>query len=237
MEIVLLALAIWAVLEVAFFLLHQRPLSDSEIKRLSAKRKKKYIRKHYSFSITDTQIDSAFKSSMNPRGKLYKTNLPLDSFPAYVALLLKGKQHEWVLIALEGNSTVKYFWANKGDDKNSVAFNCNLDELISLCEESGSHTLMRFHNHPNSNPNYQTCFLASKQDKRSAADISDIVNEQGLNWIDFVCERGRYLKFYESFSERFVPSVAAVETIKILNGKSNIENYKLHRELGLIFRW
>ena len=231
------ALVAWIAIELIFLLLHLRPLNDRQIVRLSGKRRRKFIRKNYSFSINHAYVDPMFKSSMNPNGKLYSVNLPLCSFPAYTSLLLKGKKHEWVVIALEGDTTVKYFWANKGLDKSSVSFSCSVEELVSICKTNGCHTLMRFHNHPNSDPNNQTCFLASTQDVISAKSLADYINLHGLNWIDFVCERGRYLKYYESYSKMFVPTMASVDTINALNGKSKFGNYKLHRELGLFFRF
>ena len=234
---IFIALAVWIVYELIFFLLHIRPLSEKEIKKLSTKRKRKYIRKNYNFSIKHATVNPSFKSAMNPKGALYRVNMPLNSFPAYVSLLLKGKKHEWIVFALEGNSTVKSFWANKGQDKNSVSFNKNIEKLISLCKKSDCYTIMCFHNHPNSNPNKYNCLLPSEQDIKTAKELAEIMNKRGVNLIEFVCERGQYLKYYESYSETFVPLVAAIETIKASNGKSKMKNYKLHRELGLIFRF
>ena len=103
-------------------------------------------------------------------------------------------------------------------------------------QKNGCSTIMRFHNHPNSSPNTQTCFLASEQDKISAKEMSVIATSKGINWIDFVCERGNYLMFFKQFSDQFYPEYAKTSNISKENSVSSNANYRLHRELGLFFR-
>lgn len=236
MEYILIAIIIWLIHESLFYLTHRRALFLKEIKKLSTKRRKRYIVRHYTFREKNAAIDNKFKSSMKASGKLYKTEHQLSGFPAYIAHLLKWKKHEWVILAIEGDSIIKYMWMNKGLDNMSVNFNCELEMIIDLCKENKCNTIMRFHNHPNGNPNSQTCFLASEQDKISAKHLSEIVNQYGLNWLDFVCERGNYLKCFSNFSDGFIPEEAKIDFIEKQNSLSPSENYKLHRELGLIFR-
>ena len=102
---------------------------------------------------------------------------------------------------------------------------------MEKCREYNCSTIMRFHNHPNDNPNYQTCLLASEQDKLSANWCAEQVIDS-YNWLDFVCERGNFIKFYEQYSKSFIPQQARTEHIESENGISKFKNYKLHRELG-----
>jgi len=234
--ILFIILSLWLLIEILFYLTHKNPLNDLQIEKLSIKRRKRYIRKNYTFHIRSTIIDSKFKSKMNSNGKLYSVNLPLPNFPAYVSALLKGKKHEWVVLAIEGEGVVKYIWTNKGFDSSSVNFFCDISDIINLCKDNNCYTIMRFHNHPNSSPNTQTCFLASEQDKKSAHLLSATANSDSLNWLDFVCERGNYLKYFEKYSDTFIPKCALPESIKNENAISKYHNYKLHRELGIIFK-
>ncbi len=231
--ILLIAMLIWIIIEVVFFILHRNPLNDEEILKLSQKRTRKYIKKKYTFNNVPVSIDKHFKSSLKPNGCWYNTNENLASFPSYIAALLKGKKHEWVVLAIEKDGVVYGFYANKGYDNSSVSFNCDLDFIMEKCKEYGCSTIMRFHNHPNENPNRQTCLLASEQDKSSALWCYGQVNHS-YNWLDFVCERGNFIKFFEQYSPAFTPKVARSEYIQAENNISPLKNYKLHRELGLL---
>lgn len=129
---------------------------------------------------------------------MYMADIELKNFPSYTANLLKGKKHEWVLLALVQDNKVKCFYVNKGI-RTSVSINCNIEDLIKICKANNYHTIMCFHNHPNSNPKQYTYLLASKQDKSSAKKLSDLALAHGINWLDFVCERGRFLEYYRAF--------------------------------------
>lgn len=231
--IILFGLLIWLIIEFVFFVLHRNPLSDDEILKLSQKRTHKYIKKNYTFNNVPVAVNKEFKSSLKPNGCWYNANESLASFPSYIAALLKGKKHEWVVLAIEKDGIVYGFYANKGYDNSSVSFNCDLDYIMRKCEEYGCSTIMRFHNHPNVNPNHQTCLLASEQDKSSALWCWGQVNHS-YNWLDFVCERGNFIKFFEQYSPAFTPDVAKNEYIQAENNISPFKNYKLHRELGLL---
>ena len=147
--------------------------------------------------------------------------------------LLKGKKHEWVVIAFVRDNKVMCFYANKGDDNKSVSFNINVEEIISICKANNYQTVMRFHNHPNSNPNNYNCLVASEQDKYSANALSRVFIEHGISWLDFVCERGRFLEFYRKFSNDFFPLDSSFLYISEQNQNPDLY-YKLHRELGII---
>jgi len=226
---------IWGLIEIVFWLTHRRDLTDSEMKKLSQKRRGKYIKENYNFRLVNSFPDKKFKSSMDSKGKMYRANISLKDFPSYAANLLKWKKHEWVLLALVQDKQVKFFFANKGLDNSSVSYNCNIYNLLKICKDNGCQTIMRFHNHPNSDPQHYTCLLPSNQDKISAKSISEIAIVEGINWLDFVCERGSFSSFYREFSKTFFPQTSKIRYIKEENGKSKTLNYKLQHELG-IFR-
>lgn len=234
MAIIFVLLIGWLATEIIFFFTHRKPLSDRELRKLMYKRRKKYIRENYAFQATNSYPDKQFKSSMRPSGKLYSAEILLSNFPSYTANLLKGKKHEWVVLACVKDKTVKCFYANKGDDNKSVAFNVDESEMIRLCKVNGYQTILRFHNHPNSDPHHYTHFLASEQDKRSAKYLSGIFLDAGINWIDFVCERGRFLEYSRAFADTFYPEESSLEFVSLQNSQPKMY-YKLQRELG-IFR-
>lgn len=222
---------VWLFCEFIYFLFHLKPLNNEEIQKLSNKRRLNYIKKNFNFSHYDLTVNKAFKSSMKPTGKWYNIREELSKFPSLVSALLKGKKHEWVVIAIEKEGIVYGFYANKGINSSTVSFNCSLDYIMAKCKENNCSTILRFHNHPNENPQYQTCLLSSEQDLRSARHCSSYVKHK-YNWIDFVCERGQFIKFFESYSPNYVPSIAKIEHIIAQNNISKFKNYRLHRELG-----
>lgn len=233
MLLILLVIAIgYGLFELIFYFTHRKPLKESEIPKLMRKRRRQFIRKHFVFKKVAVYPDPAFKSGMKPNGQMYSADISLMSFPSYTANLLKGKKHEWVVIAFVLDDTVKCFYANKGSNNQSVSFNLNTSELINICKANGYQSIIRLHNHPNSDPYHTTTLLASQQDKNSANYLSDITVAYGINWFDFVCERGNYIQFARKISDWFFPTVARYEYISAQNQEAR-NYYKLQRELGL----
>ena len=230
--VALILLTLWFLYKVIYFLLHRRPLNGDEIRRLSAKRRKAFIDKNYNFTITQTNINEKFKSTMKAEGQIYRADLPLEIFPAYASLRLKTKKHEWIAMGFVSDTIVKYLWVNKGPDRFSVGFTHCIESLIHSGKAYGCDTLILFHNHPNINPEKYNFLKPSPEDINSAIKIGEYVNKLGMNWLDFVCERGNYLKYYQSFSDKFVPRGAKLSDINAENGVSPRNNYRLHRELG-----
>ena len=230
---IIFILIAWFIAEILFWITHRKPLTDEEIRKLSKKRARIYARKKYQFPQVAISVNKEFKSALKPSGKLYSIDESLQTFPSLVAALLKGKKHEWMVLAIEKEGRVNYLWANKGDDNQSVGLSCDLSDIVDLCQENQMYSVLRFHNHPNSNPKYQTGLLASKQDRIRAKYCSDIVNKNGMNWFDFVCERGNFIIFSRNISQDFCPQCANTEEIRKTNGISEKQNYRLQREL----RW
>lgn len=225
---------VWLLIELFFWLSHRKPLTELEITKLMKKRRNKYIKKHFTLRETNTFPNKDFKSSMKPTGKMYYSNIDSLSFPSYVANLLKWKKHVWVVVGCLKDNVVKCFYLNKGNDNMSVSLNIDIYELIEFCKINGYQTIMRFHNHPNNNPNRYYHIVPCKQDEKSANHFSNITLSAGINWLDYVCERGHVLEYFAAFSDSFYPAESSYDYI--YNQNCNSENYyKLQRELG-IFR-
>ena len=232
--IIIIGLLIWGLTELVFYLTHRRPLSYTEIKKLMEKRKKKFIKKNYSFIETNLGPTKSFKSSLKPSGQFYNSRIPLSDFPSYVANLLKGKKHEWLVVAFVKEYIVEGFYANKGYNNQSVGFNIGFDDIMNICKKNGYQTIMCFHNHPNSNPQYYSTLIASNQDKISAQELTRIALQNNINVLEFVCERGHFLEYWRCFSDNYFPISASFNCISAENSvKENY--YHLQRELG-IFR-
>jgi len=239
MEIIITGLILvigWIGIEIIFYIKHKRPLTEAEIQSLANKRKHKYVKQKYNFQLRLVSVNQVFKSSLNPKGQLYHINENLENFPSLVGALLKGKKHEWTLKAVVKEERIICFYTNKGHDNQSVYCFLSIDELITMCKKEGGCTILAFHNHPNSNPNLYNCLLASKQDLISANYYGNEFSNAGINYLAFVCERGRFLRYYMKISPSYYPQNARIGNIAKENGLSNNRNYHLHRELGLLFR-
>lgn len=231
--IILLIIVFWAVFELIFYCsTSKKPLTQNEINRLMNKRRKKYLKKYYTFNQVNSFPYKDFKSNLKANGMFYPANIELLHFPSYVANLLKGKKHEWVVFGFVRDDKVISIYANKGYDKTKVAPNINETIIIQHCRKNNCQTVMRLHNHPNSDPRHYTALLASKQDKISAHYFSEQMNKNNINWIDFVCERGRFIEFYRSISNNSFPGNSNFISVYNQNQDSK-QWYRLHRELYL----
>jgi len=221
---------LWGIAEIVFYVKHKHPLSEVEIEKLSKKRRRKHIATAYNFKHYDITVNKQFKSSMSTAGKLYTIDEDLHTFPSTAAALLKSKKHEWILLALAADNKVIYLWMNKGFDNKSVSYFCSLDTIITKMKRVEACTILCFHNHPNG------VLGASSQDMKSAREIAVKTNAMGINLIEFVCATGRWHQYFKSISPTFLPKSAQLHNIRQENGLSEKSNYKLHREIGLIFR-
>lgn len=236
MGIIIAGLIAWLAWELVFYFTHNGPLTEKEIKQLANKRKRKYIKQKYVFTAKEVGVNQKFKSSLKPTGRFYKVDEALSEIPSLIGALLKSKKHEWIVHAIEQNARIIYLWANKGWDNQSASDYLGLDALVTICKEVGGHSILMFHNHPNSDPQRYNCLLPSDTDKRTATKYGEQMSSAGINHFAFVCERGRFLIYYKNISPLFYPDVANIENIVKENGVSKNQNYKLHRELGLLIR-
>jgi len=168
---------------------------------------------------------------MNSDGTFYRINENLFEFPAIaVAAPLKYKKHEWIIIAFEKDKKVELVWLNKGIDRSGVSPYLSVENITKIAEQKNQTSLLILHNHPNINPNYYDCRRPSDQDIKSANEFAQVLNQNGINLLEFVCERGRHYEYFLSPTETFLPLTEFVEDINNLNGQSKFKNLSLHFE-------
>lgn len=212
-----------------FYLTHREPITYEQAKLLAKWNAQQYVKNRYVFKKGPVAINPIFKSNLDVTGHWYEIEEPIDTFPAYIAALLEGKHHEWVVIGIEKDGLVCNMWVNKGTDNQSVSLNCDLNDIIKKCKNVGGYTILRLHNHPNPDPRHYNTLLSSEQDKISAKSCSDFVCKEGLNWFDFICARGEYFLFFSKISDLFeVPGKSTSDIIDRI-GITPEMDYKLQR--------
>ena len=221
----LLGLAVFA-----WIVTHLRPLAEHEISRLAAHRRNKKIGEYYTFEKHQVSASRDFKKSMSGDGRFYEISDSLSGFPSIAAALLKFNKHEWIIIAFERHTVVNLIWINKGFDRSTVAPYLSIENIIALAKKNGSTSVLVFHNHPNSNPACYDCRSPSNQDISSATNTAQVLNESGINLLEFVCERGNHHEYYRSPALGFYPITSFVNEIVSINGKSWRRNLALHWE-------
>lgn len=229
--IIIMLVVTWGLYELIFYITHLHPLSQSEIMVFANKRRKLRLKDYFKFGTVELTVDKVFKSRMKATGKLYHMNESLNVIPSLVAALLKGKKHEWIVLAFEKDANIDYLWVNKGADGKSVIALWQNDDIKNFALQKNIGTILQFHNHPNSNPRLYDCTMPSQVDMKSAEVLSAILNPVGINLIEFVCERGKHYQYYSSYSDKFLPITEIVKEIEQINGKDKGGNYRLHREL------
>jgi len=217
-----------ALVVLLFVLTHLRPLNESEMKRLSSKRRDKTICQYFTFDHLEYNVDKNFKKRMNSNGKFYRIEEKLYRFPSIAAGLLKYKKHEWIIIAFEKNNKITLCWLNKGFDRSRVNPYLSVNDLIDMAKRKTSTSVMIFHNHPNSNSNHFDCSKPSQQDINSANEFASKLNDSGINLMEFVCERGKHHKYFAKYSDIFLPVSKFLQVIRNQNEKSKFGNLSLH---------
>jgi len=229
-EFAIVLISILVFISSIFILIHLRPLTQDEIKKVVDKRRNNKIREYYSYDKNEYSINKDFKKRMKPDGKLYQHNEKLFDFPSTASALLKYKKHEWIIIAFEKNKHITSFWVNKGFDRSSVSAQLSAEEIAELAKNDNYTSILIFHNHPNSNPNHYDCSNPSDQDIKSANIYASVLNKSGLNLIEFICERGSHHEYYLSPSNTFYPVLSIISAIDKVNNISKIKNLILHIE-------
>lgn len=214
-----------------FVLLHVRPLTDDEIRVLADRRRTTGINSYYGFDRKEHHVNAEFKKRMAADGRLYNMSEQLLEFPALAAGLLKYKKHEWIIVAFERNKVIDKMWVNKGRDRSQVHFGISLPSLQQMAANGGYHSVLVFHNHPNSNPSLYSTRQASDRDKQTAGELAMELRSAGVNLIEFVCERGTHHEYWRSVCDAFLPLEGFREEIRQLNGFSRAQNFFLHCEL------
>lgn len=229
-EILITFLAVFILFCIIFVFTHLRALTESEIKQLASKRRTQKIRMYYSFDKREYYPDRDLKNRMKAAGEFQQINEPLYQFPSFTAALLKYKKHEWIIIAFEKNNTVELIWLNKGPDKKHVPIFLPIDEIINIVKKKKYQTVISFHNHPNPNPNFENHTLPSVGDMSHANHFAEYLNEEGVNLLAFVCERGVHYEYYLSAAGSFYEISEFINEVNAVNDKSSIKNLWLHIE-------
>lgn len=182
-----------------------RPLTDQEADQLSTKRRNKQIRAYYSFHAGEVSVDLQFKKRMKADGSFYPADESLYTFPATAAGLLKYKKHAWIIVAFEKGKKVDLLWLNKGADRTGVNIYLSIEQIAETARENAYTTVLMFHNHPNQDPGRYSCIMASPQDIKTAGEFARVLNEEGVNLVEFVCERGRHYEYWLAAADSFYP--------------------------------
>lgn len=229
-EFILIIVGVFFLVSTIFILTHLRPLTQEEIKSLAGKRRNNQVRFYYSFDNRELSVDREFKKRMNSSGKFYNINKTLFSFPSTVAALLKYKKHEWFIIGFERNKLIDLIWLNKGFDNASASLHISLTEIARTAKQKNHTSVLIFHNHPNSNPNYYSCTKPSDVDLISAKKTMQVLNSSDINLLEFVCERGKHYEFFLSVTDTFFPLLDYINSIFKENDQSKFGNLSLHFE-------
>jgi len=213
-----------------FIILHTRPLKEDEIIQLADKQRQKLINQYFSFDQREFFANTEFKKRMNPSGEFQIVNESLVVFPAIAAALLKYKKHEWIIIAFEKGGIVNKLWINKGINRSQVSIYLSPEFIARLADADDDISILIFHNHPNSDPTLFDLTHPSNQDITSAHAYALILNQEGKNLLEFVCERGRHYRYFQSITPSFFPLSRYIASIKSVNDISFEKNLKLHLE-------
>jgi hypothetical protein len=230
MEFLLVLIGIFLFISLIFIVTHLRLLTNDEVISLGNKRRNRQIRMYFSFATREFTVNKEFKKRMNPNGTFYRINESLFGFPATAAALLKYKKHEWIIIAFEKDKKVDLICLNKGSDRSIVSPYLSVGNIAKKAKQENQTSVLIFHNHPNINPNYYDCRRPSEQDIKSARYFAQVLNQNGLNLLEFICERGRHYEYFISPSDTFLPLIEFVEDIDKVNGQSKFKNLCLHFE-------
>lgn len=167
---------------------------------------------------------------MKPSGKFYQMSERLHEFPAIAAALLKYKKHEWIIVAFERDNEILLIWLNKGMNRSIVSSRLSVEDMARVAGEREAASVLTFHNHPNPDPNYLDCTRPSDLDIKTAKIRSSVLNDRGVNFVSFVCERGRPYEYSLSPADSFLPLPQFIEEIDEVNGRSRLKNLSLHVE-------
>lgn len=215
------------VLIVAFILFHLRPLTMEEVAALSIKRRNKSVNTYYSHENNLYAFHKEAKKAMPPNGGYLTVDWKLSATPPLAAALLKQKKHEWIIFGFEKNKTVDRLWMNKGLDRKSVSPAISVENVSRLCVNAGYQSVQIFHNHPN--PEGFTTG-ASQADIKSANSWAAILNKADIGLVEYVCDRGRPIRYYLRVPDSFLPVGGFQEEIAKQNGASRFVNLSLHFE-------
>lgn len=172
-----------------------KPLNDEELAKVANARRIALLRSRYQFLTSSVEPDLRFKSSMVAGGAFHESDIPLERSAGVIAAYLKHKKHEWVVFAFVREGRVKRLWCNKGPDSRSVAPKIPTDALVRIAVSDRCSAVFTFHNHPNRYGQGVDLLGPSKQDLASCEYLAELFSNAGMDFLDFVCERGDWLVY------------------------------------------
>lgn len=216
---------------VVYYWVYSKPLQDNEINILSRTRRLNLVLEHFKHSQGESTVNKEFKKKMNANGQFYDINEGLCGFPSIAAGLLKYKKHEWIIIGFAKDKKVGLIWVNKGENKDSVGLKHDFREFVNIAVNNDYSTIMFFHNHPNSNPNCYDCTNPSQQDLVTAESQWELCENAGINFIEYICERGVPYRYYLKVIDSLYPLSNIHQSVVASNGVSKSQNFRLQKEL------
>jgi len=211
---------------------NRHPLNQGEVLELARIKQWRHLLAVHSFSSTPIVADTSKKKSMKPSGQFVRCDLGFSDLPSSIAGLLKYKKHEWVVLVFVKNLHAEYLWWNKGQDGTSVSPHLRGGYLDNALRLHNPDMVARLHNHPNPNPSKYRVNQPSSQDLKSAEYFSTLLSQQGIGFMDFVCERGVPYLYYAFLSSRSAPIEGFINDISKVNDSGLFANVGLRRELS-----
>ncbi|MDO8632312.1 MAG: hypothetical protein Q7R41_17655 [Phycisphaerales bacterium] len=211
-------------------------LTSVQIECLAAKLRSRLIYEYFSFGRDPLTMDNTFKQTMRSDGSFHWVDYPLESALSIAASHLKYKKHEWIVFLFCAGHRVVGLWCNKGPDSTKVSLSIDIGDICRIASSKQTDLVVCSHNHPNPYSASVSLLGASEQDLRSSQYFAQMINAQGMNFLDVVCERGRWLIYGESYVSSFFPYEMILAEIVARNGLSGADNRKLHRELRRHFQ-
>lgn len=222
------------VLLICDVLRHRYPLEPHEVLQLAQKRQRNAALFEYRFSTAPMSADVSEKKAMKAHGEFLVCDFDYFNAPARIAGLLKYKKHEWIVVALIASKKVVRLWWNKGPDGTQVWSLLDDRILQEAIRFLNPDTIAFLHNHPNSNPSSFRMNSPSETDLRTARYRHRQLGGQGVNVLEFICERGMPHLYYAGFVESLVPTDAVRHEISQANSSTLFRNYRLRKELKRI---
>lgn len=217
-----------------FWITHRRPLTEDEMERLSSARRVASINKTYSFTHNVVRVNPDYRASLNKEGRWDRVSIPLGETLSLLTQMLRYKRHEWSVWCIADETECKYVWANKGDDNVSCYFKGSMAVVAALAETSRCNTLIHMHNHPHTQERTWNLLSPSETDLETLQHMSQVCEGIGLNFVDALCSQGKFIVFGWAFPDQYYPAGSSVEEVRIENGISKAQNFRLHTELAKI---
>jgi hypothetical protein len=208
-----------------------RHITATEVEKLSKKRRQRALERHFRAGPPSLGAHPAFKSSLRSEGRFYPADIPLDQLPWFAGSLLKYKKHEWIVFCLVAGTRCLALWANKGLDKTCVIGGVTAEDLATACAQLGCDSVVAFHNHPTSRPEYCSYHMPSNVDRTSAARQAQILNAIGVSLLAFVCERGRPHRYAFHPAANLFPLPEIERQVESECNRSRWTNLRLRWEL------